>query len=337
MKGSFMKALVYTGTNEVTYREEPTPEPDTGEAKIRIEAVGICGSDMHAYHGEDARRVPPLILGHEASGVVVSGKLSGRHVVLNPLICCENCVDCGSGRSNLCVNRKLIGMNYPGAFAEYITIQERNLIFIPEGMNPVHAALTEPAATSLHAVKLAEKVLHSAVSEGRALVIGGGSVGLLAALILRSYGCTEILLCDTNPLRRESVLRTSCCDVFDPEQEPKNLENRFELVIDAVGMETTRRMAIRAVRPGGVFIHIGLQNSAGDCDFRKITLAEITIIGTYTYTHTDLQTALQTLHSGVLGDLSWVEERPLSEGAEAFSDLNGGLSAASKIVLHPQV
>ena len=195
-----MKALVYTGTNEVTYREEPTPEPDTGEAKIRIEAVGICGSDMHAYHGEDARRVPPLILGHEASGVVVSGKLSGRHVVLNPLICCENCFDCRSGRSNLCADRKLIGMNYPGAFAEYITIQERNLIFIPEGMNPVHAALTEPAATSLHAVKLAVEVLHSTVSEGRALVIGGGSVGLLAALILRSYGCTEILLCDTNPL-----------------------------------------------------------------------------------------------------------------------------------------
>ena len=332
-----MKALVYTGTNEVTYREEPTPEPDTGEAKIRIEAVGICGSDMHAYHGEDARRVPPLILGHEASGVVVSGKLSGRHVVLNPLICCENCVDCGSGRSNLCANRKLIGMNYPGAFAEYITIQERNLIFIPEGMNPVHAALTEPAATSLHAVKLAEKVLHSAVSEGRALVIGGGSVGLLAALILRSYGCTEILLCDTNPLRRESVLRTGCCEVFDPEQEPKNFENHFELVIDAVGMETTRHMAIRAVRPGGVLMHIGLQNSTGDCDFRKITLSEITIVGTYTYTQNDLQTSLELLYSGSLGDLSWVEERQLSNGAEAFSDLNNGRSASSKIILHPQV
>ena len=137
--------------------------------------------------------------------------------------------------------------------------------------------------------------------------------------VLKSYSVILI------HLRRESVLRTSCCDVFDPEQEPKNLENRFELVIDAVGMETTRRMAIRAVRPGGVFIHIGLQNSAGDCDFRKITLAEITIIGTYTYTHTDLQTALQTLHSGVLGDLFWVEERPLSEGAEAFSDLNGAI------------
>ena len=123
-ESNLMKALVYTGTNEVTYREEPTPEPAAGEAKIRIEAVGICGSDMHAYHGEDARRIPPLILGHEGAGVVISGKHMGRRVVLNPLICCENCVDCRSGRSNLCADRKLIGMNFPGAFAEYITIQE---------------------------------------------------------------------------------------------------------------------------------------------------------------------------------------------------------------------
>ena len=333
----FMKALVYTGTNDVTYREEPTPEPLPGEAKIRIESVGICGSDMHAYHGKDARRVPPLILGHEAAGVVVSGKLSGRQVVLNPLICCENCFDCRSGRSNLCANRKLIGMNYPGAFAEYVTIQEKNLIFIPEGMKSVHAALTEPVGTSLHAVDMAKRLLQIPVSEGRVLVIGGGSIGLLAALILRSYGCTEILLCETNPLRRESVLSTGCCEVFDPEHEPKTFENYFELVIDAVGTETTRHMAIRAVRPGGVFMHIGLQNSKGDCDFRKITLAEITIVGTYTYTQNDLQTSIELLHSGSLGDLSWVEERLLSNGAEAFSDLNSGKSAYSKIILHPQV
>ena len=137
-----MKALVYTSVNEVTYRDEPSPEPARGEAKIFIDAVGICGSDMHAYHGEDARRVPPLILGHEASGVVVSGNLSGQSVVLNPLICCASCKDCVSGRSNLCADRKLIGMNYQGAFAEYITIQEHNLIPIPESMNPVPVSYT---------------------------------------------------------------------------------------------------------------------------------------------------------------------------------------------------
>jgi threonine dehydrogenase-like Zn-dependent dehydrogenase len=136
-------------------------------------------------------------------------------------------------------------------------------------------------------------------------------------------------------LRRETAFRSGCCEVFNPEVEPANLDNSFELVVDAVGMEASRRMAIRVVRPGGVMMHIGLQQSGGDCDFRKITLSEITVIGTYTYTHADLEEALKILHSGALGDLSWVEERPLSEGATAFSDLNKGFSAASKIVLQP--
>ena len=147
--------------------------------------------------------------------------------------------------------------------------------------------LTEPAATSLHALYLAERVLHRLVSEDRTLVIGGGSVGLLAALFLYFHVCKEILLCDTNPLRRETVFWTGCCEVFDSEIKPVNLNDSLELVVDAVGIEASMRMAIRAVRHGGVRMHIGLQQSAGDCDFRKITLAEITVIGTYTYTHTD--------------------------------------------------
>jgi alcohol dehydrogenase len=105
-------------------------------------------------------------------------------------------------------------------------------------------------------------------------------------LILNSHGCKEILLCDTNPLRRETVLKTGCCEVFDPKTEPVNLDDSFELVVDAVGTEATRSMAIRAVRPGGVMMHIGLQQSSGESDFRKITLAEISVIGTYTLTPT---------------------------------------------------
>jgi D-arabinose 1-dehydrogenase-like Zn-dependent alcohol dehydrogenase len=101
-------------------------------------------------------------------------------------------------------------------------------------------------------------------------------------------------------------------------------------------METTRQMAIRAVSSGGVMLHIGLQHGSGDCDFRKITLSEITVIGTYTYTHIDLQAALQSLYLGNLGDLTWVEERPLSEGSSAFSDLDIGSTAAPKIVLLPR-
>lgn len=110
-----MKALVYTANNEVTYRDEPAPEVAPGDALVRIETVGICGSDMHAYHGHDPRRVPPLILGHEACGRVVQGRYAGQRVVLNPLITCGECQHCLTGRANLCQARTAIGLARPGA------------------------------------------------------------------------------------------------------------------------------------------------------------------------------------------------------------------------------
>lgn len=329
-----MKALVYTATREVSYRDEPEPVADTGDALIGIDAVGICGSDMHAYHGHDPRRVPPLILGHEAAGRVLEGPLTDRRVVLNPLISCGVCGYCTSGRQNLCAERRLIGMNHPGAFAERIRIPARNLIPIPDGMDPVHAALTEPTATALHGIHLTERAGHG-VAEGRVLVIGGGSVGLLAALIAHWRGCRDITLAETNALRRRTAERTGICAVHDPLNEAPLEESGFELVFDAVGSPATRRAAIRAVRPGGVIVHVGLQENGGDFDMRKLTLAEITLIGVYTYTPNTLRASLAALHRGALGDLAWVETRPLTDGVAAFSDLDQGRTPAAKIVLTP--
>lgn len=328
-----MKALVYTATNEVRYRDEPDPERGTGEALVRIDAVGICGSDMHAYHGHDPRRVPPLILGHEACGMVEIGTLEGRRVVLNPLMTCGVCDDCCGGRSNLCRHRELIGMNRPGAFAERIAIPEQNLIPVPEDMDPVHAALTEPGATALHAIVMAERILHRPVAEASVLVIGGGSVGLLAALFLKNHGCRHILLGDTNALRRATAEATGACQVYDPINGPGPDPDGYDLVIDAVGGERTRPVAISAAKPGGVIAHIGLMDNAGTVDVRKLTLSEITFFGTYTYTAVDLRATVAALASGALGSLDWVEQRPLADGAAAFNDLDQGRSAAAKVVL----
>lgn len=330
-----MKALVYTKPLELTLREEPDPRPATGEALLRVQAAGICGSDMHAYHGHDPRRVPPLVLGHEAVGEVVEGAARGRRVVLNPLITCGRCDYCLSGRTNLCLDRKLIGMNRPGAFAEYVAIPEANLIEVPADMDPAAAALTEPAATALHALTLALRALERPVLEATALVLGGGSVGLLSALWLHAYGCKRVQLAETNPLRRASAARTKACTVFDPARDPQPAESTIDLVVDAVGHEATRRAAFAAVRPGGVVLHIGLGDNNGGSDLRKLTLAELTLIGSYTYTPVDLRASVEALHRGSLGLLDWIERRPLTAGAEAFADLDRGASSAAKIVLTP--
>lgn len=329
-----MKALVYTAEKEIQYRDEPAPEPGPGEVVVAIDAVGICGSDMHAYLGHDPRRVPPLILGHEAVGRVVEGPAAGPAVLINPLITCGRCDQCQGGRANLCEKREIIGMYRPGALAERIAVPAGNLIEIPDDMDPVHAALTEPAATALHAVNLAAKVAHRPVSESRALVIGGGSVGLFAALVLRDLGATEIHLAETNSLRRGTVESTGACRVIDPASEPAR-ESRFEIVVDAVGGKLSREAAMASVRPGGVVMHIGLLDNDGGIDVRRMTLQEISLIGTYTYTAADLRVTVEKLHSGAFGDLDWVERRSLSDGAGAFDDLLHGRSAAPKIVLCP--
>jgi alcohol dehydrogenase len=331
-----MKALVYTGTQQVDYRDEPAPRLVDGEVVLRIDAVGICGSDMHAYNGHDPRRVPPMILGHEFAGEIVEGPARGTRVTANPLIACGRCDNCLQGRGNLCSDRTMVGMTRPGAFAQYMAIPARTLIELPPGLSSVQAALTEPAATALHAINAAMRASHRPLPEGSAFVLGGGAVGLLAALLLESYGVRQIHLAETNPLRRASAARACrSARVFDPVREQGPDESAISLVIDAVGAASTRAAALASVAPGGVIVHVGLQDWASEIDMRRLTLAVITLIGTYTYTTADMQATVRAIAAGSLGDLAWVEERPLARGAEAFADLHHGRSAAAKIVLRP--
>jgi 2-desacetyl-2-hydroxyethyl bacteriochlorophyllide A dehydrogenase len=330
-----MKALVYTQPLEVTFRDEPEPLLVNGEVVLRIDAVGICGSDMHAYHGHDPRRNPPLILGHELAGTVVAGPHIGKRYTANPLITCGHCEFCVQGRNNLCANRTMVGMTRPGAFAERMSIPTSSLVEIPEAMGARMAALTEPAATALHALNLSMRAMHRPLPESRLLVIGGGAIGMLAALLARHYGCTDIRVAETNALRRASVEKHAGVEAFDPLAGNAIADNSIDLVIDAVGAKATRTAAFAAVKPGGVIMHVGLQDWASEIDMRKLTLAEITLLGTYTYSTMDLRATVAALWAGAFGDLAWVEERPMSEGAGAFRDLHEGRSASAKIVLRP--
>jgi alcohol dehydrogenase len=330
-----MKALVYTAPHEVTYRDEPEPNLAEGEVVLRIDAVGICGSDMHAWHGHDPRRNPPLILGHELSGTVVAGPHTGRRYTANPLITCGTCEYCVAGRNNLCANRTMVGMTRPGAFAQRMSIPVSSLVEIPADMTARQAALTEPAATSVHALHLASRALVRPLAESTTVVIGGGAIGLLMALLLRASGCRDVWLAETNVLRRNAAARAADCRAWNPLESEGPGSNAADLVVDAVGAAATRKTALAAVKPGGVVVHIGLQDWASEIDMRKLTLAEITLIGTYTYSTADLRATVRALHAGTFGDLAWVEERALADGAAAFRDIHDG-RAAAKIVLLPE-
>lgn len=333
-----MKALVYTRPNETELQDRPMPVPAPGEVVLRIEAVGICGSDMHAWHGHDPRRKPGLVMGHEFVGHIAESAAPGfdRGVRFtgNPLITCGTCEYCVQGRNNLCSNRTMVGMTRPGAFAEFMSIPAASLVAMPQDMSRVAAALTEPAATAWHAINLTMRALVRPLHECRVLVIGGGAIGMLSALLLRHLGASETTLAELNPLRREAVARHASSRVADPRHDALP-DSAFDVVIDAVGAKPTRAQALAAVKPGGVIMHVGLQDWASEIDMRKLTLAEVTLLGTYTYTTADLRATVDALARGAFGDLTWVERRPLADGPKAFQDLDAGRCAAAKVVLEP--
>ena len=324
-----MKALVYTGPEAFDLRDVPDPEPGPGEVLIRVESVGICGSDMHAYLGHDARRPAPLILGHEAAGTIVGGPRAGERVTINPLVVSPDSPASRAGRDNLCPDRQIISMPpREGAFSELVSMPERNLVTIPDGYPFDKAALAEPLSVSWHAARLAIGALHPAMDR-RALVIGGGAIGVAAALCLRAMGIEDVVVSEPNAVRRDFLRDRTDLPVTD------SASGVFPLVFDAVGYAATRAIASERVEPGGVIMHIGLGEDTGGLDIRRMTLQEITFIGTYAYTAQDFRDTAQAMFDGRLGALDWTQPRALTSGAAAFADIRAGRVAAPKIILKP--
>lgn len=324
-----MKALVYDGVETLNFRDAAMPVAGEGEHLVRIEAVGICGSDMHAFLGHDARRPAPLILGHEAAGIVEDGPWKGRRVTINPLVACGTCPACKAGRENICPDRQIISMPpREGAFAQFVAMPEQNLVLVPDNVDLDKAALCEPIAVSWHAAKLALDAMHPSM-ERRALVIGGGAIGLAAALALKAMGVQDVLITDPNELRRAYIEER--CGLQTASAPLKSAP----IVIDAVGFAATRAVASEWAEPGGVIVHVGLGDNDGGVDIRRLTLQEITLIGSYTYTAQDFRDTAQAMFDGQLGTLDWFEKRPLSDGAHAFKDIREGTAAAPKIILDP--
>jgi threonine dehydrogenase-like Zn-dependent dehydrogenase len=226
-------------------------------------------------------------------------------------------------------------MPRPGAFAELVRIPEQNLVEVPDGLDIVKAALAEPVAVSYHAVRLGLAASCRPASSLTALVLGGGAIGLAAALVLAMSGVSRIHVAEPNQARRVTVGKAGPFVAYEPGAAAEPNDASIDIVIDAVGADQTRASACRLVRPGGVIVHIGLLPGSAGVDVRKLTLQEVTFIGSYCYTMVDFREVVAALGSGQLGALDWTEQRPLRDGASAFRAIDEGQTAAAKIILRP--
>ena len=233
----------------------------------------------------------------------------------------------------------MIGMSSPikreGGLAELVSVPEKNIYEVPKALDTKEAALAEPAAVALHAVILAEQTLKKPLAESRVLVQGAGAIGLLCGLILsKDKNCKNIVLSDPNKKRLDECSKYLDAKFVNPTDKSIK-ENEFDLVMDSVGLEVSRQQAIHVVAPGGSIVHIGLTQPSGTFNFRKLTIQEITLIGTYCYTNNDFKNTLNLLTNKTLGSLEWIEYRELKKGAEAFNEIHNGTCVAPKIILIP--
>jgi threonine dehydrogenase-like Zn-dependent dehydrogenase len=339
-----MMALSWNAPERMDWEERDVPQPEAGEVLIRVEAVGICGSEIEGYLGHNSLRVPPLVMGHEFCGTIeqagagVSPEWIGRRVTVNPLLTCGRCPACQSGRVMLCKERKLVGVHRPGAFGQWVAVPESAVHPVPADMNPYRAALTEPLACSLRAARRAMEESPFA----NVLVFGAGGIGLLSAMTARILGASGIMIADTNNARLDMALSLGFDHAVNPREQ--SLEARIreafgdrgvDVIIDAAGFQPTREAAMRVVNPGGTIMNIGLGIDDTTVPINVQIRNEIRILGSFCYSRQDFRDALALLVSGKITEEGWTEIRPMSQGAEAFSDLTSGRVVNGKIFLDP--
>ena len=347
-----MKALLLTAPSSLTVTDLETPEPDAGEVRVRIAACGICGSDVHGYTGSTGRRIPPLVMGHEAAGIIdavgknVSGELIGQRVALDSTVFCGECEFCCNGKENLCTHRQVLGVSCDtyrrqGCFAEYAIVPERCVYPLPEQMGFVAASLLEPLTIGLQAVRLG----NASPATRSAVVIGAGTIGLAIIVALKSYGVQRVAAVDLDASRLNEAREFGADAVFEADQiTAKQLAewgassadtDGADLVLEAVGAAASVETAIHAVTRGGTVVLVGNVSPVVELPLQTVVTRQIRLQGSCASAGCYPE-AIELAASGAV-DLSRFVSRvaPLEDGIDWFERLHNREPGVLKVVLQP--
>jgi 2-desacetyl-2-hydroxyethyl bacteriochlorophyllide A dehydrogenase len=333
-----VKALVYLGPRRMELQEVPEPRPGPGEVVIRTVASSVCGSDLHGFREASPRRIPPLIMGHETVGEVADagdgtdGRLVGRRVVLKPIVSCGRCEACLAGRTNVCAAGRLIGRDLTGGFAERFAVPATAAAELPATVSDDAGTLIEPLANAVH-------VASRAVRDGDdVLVIGAGPIGALMARMSVERGARTVLITDRIPARLGLARRQGATPVGVETAEDSVRDatggRGLDVVIDAVGVEATWGLALRAVRPSGRIEVVGLGAPAGNVDYFGVIAKEATITGSFAWTDQDFARAAELIEAGAVDTTGWFTHGTFAEGQRMFEELVD-TTERFKVVLSP--
>ncbi len=335
-----MQGVVYRGKENVAVEERPVPEAGAGEVVIRVRRAGICGTDMSIVAGLHPRAQPSLVMGHEFVGTIVeigpgvSGDLrKGDRVVVEPLITCGKCYACRAGFAYVCERLGLYGIDTDGAFAEFVKVAAEKTFKIPDELSDAVAALIEPLAVAVHAVRL------SSLKVGdTACVLGGGPIGLLTALVAGQVGLRDLLLVERQPFRIElargfglEVFDSSAGDVAE-EIARRSGDRGVDVVFEAAGAPATMLVAPRLCCVRGEIVQISMPKVPREMDIVALTFRELTLKGVRVYDAHDFERAI-ALASSWPHDLTRIISQPysLDEAEAAFTAARQGDQALKVI------
>jgi L-iditol 2-dehydrogenase len=343
-----MKALVLNEYKHLEVLNVPQPSPGPGEVLIRIAACGICGSDVHGYDGTSGRRIPPIVMGHEAAGTVaavgegVASFRAGDRVTFDSTVYCGECAFCRRGEVNLCDRRQVVGVSCgeyrrAGAFAEYVTVPQRIVYLLPQAMSFAEAAMLEPVAVALHAVRL------SGIGGGEtALVIGAGMIGLLTMQAARAAGCSRVFIADVDATRLRLAESLGATEVLhlSGEELAREIYRRAgagaDVVLEAVGRNETVLAAIDSVRKGGTVTLIGNITPQVTLPLQIVVSRQLRLQGTAASAG-EYPEAIELVSSGRIQVKPLITAvAPLEEGPRWFERLYAHEPNLMKIVLTPQ-
>lgn len=334
-----MKALLLEPYGTLTIVDMDDPRPAGDDVLVRVRACGICGSDVHGYTGVTGRRIPPIVMGHEAAGTIeavganVEGFAAGDRVTFDSTISCGRCAYCRRGEINLCDARMVLGVSCGdyrrhGAFAEFVAVPARILHRLPDALPFEHAAMAEALAVALHAVDRRRPA-----PSDRVAVIGCGMIGLLTLQVLRARGLTSIAAVDPDAERRALAARFGAAEVHADASALRDMDHAFE----AVGNAATVAAAVHAVRKGGRVTLIGNLAPEVPLPLQAVVTREITLCGSCASAG-EYPEALALLASGAVDVAPLISAvAPLEEGQQWFDRLHRGGEGLMKVVLIPMV
>ena len=343
-RGICMIALRLHKPRSLRIDEVHKPRINSDEILVKVVYSGICGSDLHLYRGALRDRVKyPAILGHELSGVVaevgerVTWLREGDKVVVNPVLSCGSCVACMAGRYNVCLNFKIMGVDMPGAFAEYVKANGVKAYRVPEGVSLREAALTEPFSVAMHACR------RVGIEPGDVVaIIGQGPIGLCVTQVAKHYGAFSIIALDVLDERLETAKKLGADEIINPVKiDPVKVAKRLtsgvgvDKVIEASGSPDALNMAVRMVKPGGRIVVLGLCFREVKIDTSLMVFKEVECIGSRVYLD-EFSRTLRLFSKGYLkAEPLITHELPLRDGVRAFKMLDERRGNAIKVLLKP--